>query len=109
LGPIVSLLADLFPDSVTYELPTFDGMGKETDTSTSTIRAQVAGITKRVRLEDGQIVTSNVQAILAGAPGITVNHVVTLPARFTPRKPKILSVEQHTDEGGAHHETLYFA
>lgn len=109
-GSLPALLMDLFPDTVTYYLEVPDAFGKDTTVTPVpiSIRAQCSGKTRQVKMSDGQIVSSSVQVIVAGTPGLTTNHKITLPARFSPRSPKILSVDKYTDEAGASHETVYF-
>jgi hypothetical protein len=109
MNPIISDLLDMFPDTVSYNLPTIDGYGKETSGSASTIRAFISGSTKQVRLGSGQIAISTMQVTVAGAPGLTVNHQITLPSRFSLKTPKIIAVKQNSDENGPHHEIVYFS
>lgn len=105
---IVHDLLELLPDTIVVTpVGTFDGFGAETPGTAKTYRAWVAGRIQQVRMADGKIIRSTVQAIVAGT-GIKVTDVITLPSRFTPRQPPIIAVDKATDENGAHHDTIYF-
>lgn len=109
MDPLFAELADLFPDTVTLVAQTFDHQGAATPGASVDVKAHVIGKTMQVRdVKSGQLTVSTVQAVLFGAPGATVDHKYTLPVRFNPRSPKAIAVDHHTDESGAHHETVYF-
>lgn len=108
---IVPDLLELFGDEVKLEAPLgFDRLGVPTGYGPiTTWRAHIAGKHRLMRdLNTGQTRVSSLQVLIAGVPGATVHWRVTLPSRYTPARPKILSVEQFTDESGAHHEQLLF-
>lgn len=108
---IVPLLLDLFPDTVQYRpiVSGFDFVGKEKGFgSQQNIRARVAKKTRRIRNQEGQMVTSGVTAHLAGVFGVDVRGEFILPVRFSPRKMRAVAVHNGTDENGAHHEIVYF-
>jgi hypothetical protein len=108
MEPILEDLDEMFPDTITITGQTFDGFGEPLPTSTIVVKAQVFGRLRQVRGASGQTIDSTVQAVIKGAFGLTVKHKYVLPPRFVPRSPKALSVNQATDENGAHHETVYF-
>lgn len=108
---IVALLADLFSDSVTLEAPTgFDMYGKPTAFGAPTVvDAHCMSGNRVVRDNTGKERVSTLQVILAGIPGATIFHRFTLPVRFKPPLPPVISVVQFQDENGAHHEQVNFA
>jgi hypothetical protein len=106
---IVDELADMFPDSISYQAPgTFDGWGDDTPAAAVSIPCYIEGENKIVRDAQGIEKVSTVQAILAGVFGVKVGGVFTLPARFSPNKPEAISIEFVSDEDGAHHEVVMF-
>jgi len=119
-APIIGELADLFPDDVTIEpYNTADENGDTTYGTAFTVKARVVGRTKLVADSDGQEHVSSVQAVLAGAYGVTAEDRFTLPARFSTnprdpsdiaaRQPRAIAVDRESDENGAHHETVQFS
>lgn len=106
---IVDDLSDMFPDTVTMQAVTFDRYGAPTnDGAPVDITCYVSGKQTQVRDGQGQMRTSSVHATLAGVFGATTTHKFTLPARFVPNQPAVITVLKSTDEDGAHHETVYF-
>ncbi len=106
-NPIVSDLADMMADTIIVESdPTDDGFGNLTYATTRTIRCHLTSNHKLVKDASGKETMSTVQAILAGYFDIDRRDQVTLPARYSPRKPPIINVIARTDENGPHHETI---
>jgi len=108
---IVSALIDLFSDTVSLEAPTgFDMRGNPTAYgATVVVRAHCMIGNRVVRDSTGKERVSSLRVILAGTPGATIYHRITLPVRFKPPLPPVISVEQFQDENGAHHEQVNFA
>jgi hypothetical protein len=112
---IVADLIDLFPDTILVRRRTTgtaaqEGFGDEQySATTESLQCRVRGIIKEVQdQQTGQVVKCSVKCVVAGAFGLTVLDEITLPVRFSPRKPRPIAVHQGTDESGAHHETVYF-
>lgn len=72
-----------------------------------TIRCYVYGRTNIIRADDGNEKVSNVTVILDGVYGVKPTDVITLPAAWVPRSPKIVAVAIRTDERGAMFETVF--
>lgn len=119
-APIISDLLELFPDDVIVEpFASADENGKSTYSTAFTVKARVIGRTKLVADSGGQEHVSSVQATLAGAYGVTAKDRFTLPLRFSTnprvpadlvaRQPRAISIDQETDENGAHHDTVQFS
>lgn len=119
-APLIGELAELFPDDVTVEpFVSADENGDATYGTAFTVKARVIGRTKLVADSDGQEQVSSVQALLAGAFGVTAEDRFTLPVRFSTnsrnpsdlgaRQPRAISIDRETDENGAHHETVQFS
>lgn len=108
---IVALLADLFSDSVTLEAPTgFNMYGKPIAYGAAVVvSAHCMSGNRVVRDTTGKERVSTLQVILAGTPGATIHHRFTLPGRFKPPAPPVISVVQFQDENGAHHEQVNFS
>ena len=124
--PLIPLLLDFFPDTIIVEPFTGNNRygvktyGAPLGTG-GVIRARITGKVQTVEGDDGQEHVSRVNALLAGAYGVTAQDRFTLPVRFstdknasTPedqlraRQPTALSVAQVSDENGPHHERVYF-
>ena len=109
-APILPELLDLFPDSVTIEEPTgFTTRGVPLGYgAVRTYRARVLGNIQKVMAPDGTEKVSKLTVLIGGTPGVSIYARVTLPARFVPRQPKVISAHVGTDENGVHHERVYF-
>ena len=109
MEPIVDDLADMFADVVGVQTVSAGGGLEDPSLGTLIYRsARVSGQITLVRDVTGQEKVSRVMAIFAGDFGLTVDHYYTLPLRFIPANPPAIAVHSHTDENGAHHQTVYF-
>lgn len=108
-APILPELLDLFPDTVTVEEPLgFTTRGVPTGyASAKTYRARVLGSLRMVRGADGQERVSSMQILVGSSDQISQKARITLPARFTPRTPTVITVRPATDENGPHHSRIY--
>lgn len=107
--PIIPDLLDLFPDTVTLEEPTgFDKRGVPSAYGPArTVPARILGQIRRVTGMDGVEKVSSMQILLGGAFGVSPKVKITLPSRYVPRTPTVISVRPSTDENGPHHERVY--
>jgi hypothetical protein len=82
-----------------YAKQTFGG-------STTTLEGRIINETKLIRDASGQEVVVKGKVIVPGAStGVTVDHKLTLPDGST---PKILTVDEVTDEAEVHHTVIIF-
>jgi hypothetical protein len=101
--------AGMYADTVTLEAPaTLNGAGEvATYGAAVTYKARCVGKIQRVTDTTGQERISSVMTYIFGAPtSLSPRDRITLPARFTPRTPKILAIGQFPDESGLHHVTV---
>lgn len=109
--PIVNELADMFPDTMVVQRRTgvsSDGFKRPVYGDPFDVPVRITKGSLEYRTLGGQNVSSTVQAITAGAFGLKVNDLFTLPERFSPRSPPAVDVLQTPDENGPHHETVMF-
>ncbi len=108
-GSLIPELLDLMPDTVTIRpAGVDDGMGNVTVGAPFTARCRIKGQHKLVKDDSGKETMSTVQVWLAGVFGVKREDEVTLPSRFSPQKPPIITVVEITDENGPHHERIMF-
>jgi hypothetical protein len=108
---ILDDLADMFPDVLTAQPGSLDAFGGFTPSGAAlALDCYIEGGAKLVRDKSGQEVVSSVQAIVASAPGLTVDdYRYTLPARFDPREDlRAIGVVEVSDEDGALYEEVLF-
>lgn len=98
-------------ETVTLEAPTGRSSAGEPTYSGATVQSVAAfvyGKTRMVRDFAGNEVVSNVTVVLDRSVAPTPEWRLTLPATWSPRQPKILSVARHRDEVSApYYDTLY--
>ena len=100
-------------DDMTFETVTVQGQaskdkyGKQTfGGATTTLEGRIINETKLVRDASGQEQVVTGKVIIPGAStGVTLNHKLTLPDSST---PKILTVDEVTDEAEVHHTVITF-
>lgn len=70
--------------------------------------ARVVGKNRHVISRDTEQVLSTATIYLGTIPTVAMSplDLITLPARFNPRQPPILAIEQTPDDHGIHHVTL---
>lgn len=109
-APILPELLDLFPDIVTIEEPVaFTTRGVPTGYGPArSYRARVLGNIQKVMGADGQEKVSRLTVLVGGTPAVTIHARVTLPARFVPQQPTVISTHTATDENGVHHVRVFF-
>ena len=72
-----------------------------------TLKARIAGATRRMLTDSGEVVTADQAIYLPTDIEITDKDQITLPEGFEPRTPPILGVKRYPDETGAiHHITI---
>jgi hypothetical protein len=99
---------DLTFETVTISAQTDkDKYGKQTFSNQSTsLEGRIINETKLVRDASGQEQVVTGKVIIPGAStGVTLGHKLTLPDNST---PKILTVDEVTDEGEVHHTVITF-
>lgn len=106
-GSLLPRLKKLYADTVTLAPITSDALGAPTLGAAVTYKARVMGQHKVVRDSSGEETMSTVQVWIYGTPTIDHTYILTLPARFSPRTPPIITVENQSDENGAHHVKIY--
>jgi hypothetical protein len=117
--PIVDDLLELFGDSIAVAARTaVNGYGLETFGADEDLACHITGRVMRIQDSEGIERVSKLQAIFAGAHGLTTTHRYTLPVEYSAnpanaldmlaRQPKAMAVRQYSDENGPHHETVYF-
>lgn len=88
-------------DTITIEPYSGQNVNQEdTYSAAVTYTCRVVGKRKIVRKPDGQEAVSNAQAWLDRLASIDPRSRITLPSRFTPQQPPILTVESLPDEDG---------
>jgi hypothetical protein len=102
-------LLELMPDTVVLEpYLSQDSYGQATYGAASTYQAHIGGGGTRLgRNADGSEIVSNADIHLASVVGVTVQDRITLPARWSPRQPRILKVDLLSDENGAYSDVVY--
>ena len=101
-------LLSLMPDTVTVEAySTENSYNEPAYGAASSYQCRVQGKTRMVTTPAGEEKVSTVQVYLASAPGVTVRDRITLPARFVPTTPEILSIAHYGDESGSYSEVVY--
>lgn len=117
-----SELADLMPDTVTYEPvavdgsgnPTLDGYGKRTFQASKSVQCRIEQFAKLVTAQDGREVVSNTRvytrplAVDGSAIFPRNEDRFTLPAGYRPSQPPVISVGRANDEAGLHHWEISF-
>lgn len=99
--PIDQALRDLMQDTITIEPYTGQNVNQESTYGASTsYTCRVVGKRTIVRRPNGQEAVSTAHAHLDRLAGIDPRSRITLPSRFTPQQPPILSVESLPDEDG---------
>lgn len=69
--------------------------------------ARIAGSSRRVLTDDGEVVLAKQVVYLPTDASITTKDQITLPEGYEPRRPPILAVNRYPDETGAiHHTTI---
>jgi hypothetical protein len=102
-------LSDMFPHTILHRSVTVDGMGTPSSYGTSTSwKARVRGHTRLVRDFAGRETVSTVKVTIKGKPGVKQFDEITLPTGWAPQKPPLINVSWEPDEGGLHHEVLFF-
>lgn len=101
---MIDEVEDMLADVVTIEpYVGQDEYGRAQTGAAASYRARVMGDVRKVIDANGEEVVSTTKIIVAGATAIDTRDVLTLPARWTPRRPKILQAAPVTDESGLDH------
>ena len=101
-------LSDLFPHVVNVTRQTFDGWGKATAGASFTVPSYVYGEASRVTNGKGITVDSKYKMVTNGYFALSEADAFVLPAQFHVVSGACVAVEDHSDEDGAHHQTVYF-
>lgn len=103
-----SAFSDLMPDTVTVEpyLGNVSGYATPVYGAAVSYRCYIQSKVKLVRDGRGQERVSTVQIYLDRYVAIDPRARITLPARFSPRQPVVVAIEQHSDESGPHHTVV---
>jgi len=105
LGPLKNMFSS-FVDVRRRVSSTYKGAASYGDSAP--FRAFVVGRITMVRDINGKDVVSRVHAVIHGYHKLTLQDQYTLPEDFIPRKPKPIAIREATDEGGRHHQTVFF-
>lgn len=98
---------DMMPDTVTIEpFVSRDAFGDKTYGTARVYTARVQGKNEVVRTRDNVDAVSTVQVYVDWTPTISPDDRITLPSRFSPTQPPILSVQPVSDEAGPHHQVV---
>jgi hypothetical protein len=99
-------IEDLLPDTITVQSVTGRDVHNQLTFGTArTVACLVEGKTQIVRDVNGDDVTSAVT--IYGTSGLSVYDKITLPSRFDPRSPRILTIERNVDELGNGFDVVY--
>lgn len=103
---IESEFADLMNQEITIAAPTTRTFrGEASHAAATPYQARVVHRSRMIRTDGGDTISSKSQAYVFGAPGTTVDHLVTLDDGTT---PPVIMVERYPDEDGMHHEVIWF-
>lgn len=103
----ISTWEDFMPDSVTIEpFLSINEYGAVTYGAPQVYPARAQGRMQMVTDFRGEQKVSHVTVYVSGYSGNPQDRL-TLPARFTPTQPNILSVQPVIDENGVHHAVVY--
>lgn len=103
----ISLWQDMMPDTVTVEpFSSINEYGAVTYGTSVTYKARVQGRVRMITDFKGEQKLSQVTAYIAGYSGSPQDRI-TLPSRFSPTQPSILSVQPVLDERGVHHTVVF--
>jgi hypothetical protein len=101
-------LLSLMADTIVLEpYASQNSYGEAAYGAASTIQCRCSGKIQMVTTARGEEKVSAVTVWLATCPGVTPRDRITLPARFIPLQPEILSVAKLSDESGAYAEVVY--
>lgn len=105
--PTIQAWARLMKDSVTIEPHTgVNSHGEATYGTPVVYTAHCMGKSQLVKASDGLERLSTVTSYLLGTVKISMLDRVTLPSRFVPTQPPIISVQQNSDPRGWHHTAV---
>ncbi len=108
---IIEDLEDMFPHIVLVAARTSsDGYGDRSfDVANERpLKCRISGRHRAIRDQEGEVVTSTMQVLFAGAFDVGVKDRYTLPSGFSPTLPTPIAVKRVPDEDGAHHERVFF-
>lgn len=98
---------DMMPDTITIEpFISRDAFGSSTYGAAVSYQARVQGKNKIIRTRDNVQAVSTIQVYIDSVPAVSPDDRVTLPSRFSPTQPPILSVQPVGDEAGPHHQVI---
>lgn len=98
---------DMMPDTVSVEpFSGVDQYGAYSYGTAVSYRARAQGRMRMITDVNGEQRMSQVTVYISGT-GIGPQDRLTLPARFSPTQPSILSVQPVSDEHGTHHTVIY--
>jgi hypothetical protein len=94
----LSVLRELYKDTVTIE--SFTGLGKDGAPAFGAATTYTARCVGKDVYKGNQRIASVTTYLLAAPTTLTVRDRITLPARFVPRTPVIVAIQQEPDERG---------
>jgi len=96
------------PDTVTVEpFLTTDNYGNASFGTAVTFSARAVGTMRNVITPNGEEKVSTVTVYIGAAKVFSPLDRITLPIRFTPQQPPILSLRLLPDENGLHHTVIF--
>lgn len=108
MSALLDDLSDWFIHEVQVTRRTFDGYGAMLPSGeTFTVPSYVYGSAQKV-VSKGIMRDSKYIMVTNGYFSLTDQDLYTLPAQFFVRSGECLTVADHTDEDGPHHQTVYF-
>lgn len=104
----LSIWRDFYRDTVTIEpFSSQDSHGQPAYGDPVTYTARVVGKVRQVRDVNGLERVSTATTYILDTVALTPRDRITLPSRFSPTQPNILSIAQEPDERGWHHTVVY--
>lgn len=110
---IIDDTAEFYADTITITRQTFDAWGAPTPGASVTVSARISNKVNKVMGPNGEEVVSSLMATISSVPSIggvqiKTDDEFTLPARFSPNKPRAKSIQVPTDENGPLFMRVYF-
>lgn len=103
-------LLDMLPSSVTVAPKTGTNASGTGEPVTGAAVAYPAYIVQRnvmIRTPDNREVVSGTQVYTSGVAAFTVEDLLTLPAGYVPRSPRILKIDRLIDQAGLYGSVIY--